>query len=761
MFRLKKYMKPYIFACILAVILLFGQGFTELILPNLMSDIVNVGIQRSGIEHSSPEALSSDAMQMLSHFVSNGSDGKKSEQDIISKNYTLIDSSSQDYQKYKEKYSYLDDSSKSIYVLNDSLYDGTTREELDDIFARASIAFVGAMKDVTSKLGVENSKDNTKVDMSAFDVSKIDMSKMYQFVNSPMFSSVFTQSEIDGYINNAKNTDKTITTQVGTAFVKMFYNEIGISISDVQTRYILLVGLKMIGITILGVLCTVMVCLVASRIGAGVARNLRADVFRKIESFSNNEFDKFSTASLITRTTNDITQVQMLITMGLRMVFFAPIVGIGGIILASQTTTSMTWVIVLAIVVLLTILFIVYKVAMPKFQIIQKLIDRLNLVTRESLSGMMVIRAFGTEQYEEERFDKANQDLTKVNLFVNRVMTFLMPSMMFVMNAVSLLIVWVGAHQIEQATMQIGDMMAFIQYAMMIIMSFLMIAIMFIMIPRAAVSADRIADVLECDLSINDKENAKDISGNAEGRIVFDNVSFKYNNADSNVVSDISFTAEPGQTTAIIGSTGSGKSTLINLIPRFYDVTEGKITFDGVDIRDLKQHDLRENIGFVPQKGILFSGDIASNLRYGKTDATDDEIKQAAMVAQSEEFIESKPQKYNSPISQGGTNVSGGQKQRLAIARALVKKAPVYIFDDSFSALDFKTDAELRKALKKYTGNSTVIIVAQRISTIMHAEQIIVLDNGRIVGKGTHNELLKNCQTYREIAVSQNSAVEV
>ncbi|MGN1457440.1 MAG: ABC transporter ATP-binding protein [Acutalibacteraceae bacterium] len=757
MLRLKKYMKPYIFACILAVILLFGQGFSELTLPNLMSDIVNVGIQRSGIEHSSPDALSSDAMQMLSHFFNNT---EKNEQEITDKNYTLIDSSSQDYQKYKEKYSYLDDSSKSIYVLNDSLA-GTTREELDDIFARASMSFVAAMKDVSEKLGVENSDENAKNDMSAFDVSKIDMSKMYQLVNSPMFNSLFSQSELEDYMNSAKNIDQTILTQVGTAFVKMFYNEIGISISDVQTRYILFVGLKMIGITILGVLCTVMVCLVASRIGAGVARNLRSDVFRKIESFSNNEFDKFSTASLITRTTNDITQVQMLITMGLRMVFFAPIVGIGGIILATQTTTSMTWVIVAAIVVLLLILFVVYKVAMPKFQIIQKLIDRLNLVTRESLSGMMVIRAFGTEKYEEERFDKANQDLTKVNLFVNRVMTFLMPSMMFVMNAVSLLIVWVGAHQIEQANMQIGDMMAFIQYAMMIIMSFLMIAVMFIMIPRAAVSADRIADVLECDLTIKDKDNAKDISGNAEGRIVFDNVSFKYNNAESNVISDISFTAEPGQTTAIIGSTGSGKSTLINLIPRFYDVTEGKITFDGVDIRDLKQHDLRENIGFVPQKGILFSGDIASNLRYGKHDATDDEIKQAAMVAQSEEFIESKPKKYNSPISQGGTNVSGGQKQRLAIARALVKKAPVYIFDDSFSALDFKTDAALRKALKKYTGNSTVIIVAQRISTIMHAEQIIVLDNGRIVGKGTHNELLKNCSTYREIAVSQNSAVEV
>ena len=758
MLRLKKYMKPYIFACILAIILLFGQGFSELILPNLMSDIVNVGIQRSGIEHSSPEAISSEAMQMLSHFVSNGENG---ESEVINKNYTLIESSSKDYQEYKEKYSYLDDLSKSVYVLNDNLSDGTTREELDDIFARASMSFVCAMKDVSEKLGVENSSENTNTDISDFDVSDIDMSKMYGLVNSPMFYSLFSQSELDGYSSTAKSTDQTILTQVGTAFVKLFYNEIGISVADMQTRYILIVGLKMIGITIIGVLSTILVCLIAARIGAGVARKLRADVFEKIESFSNNEFDKFSTASLITRTTNDITQIQMLITMGLRMIFYAPIVGIGGIVLAAQTTTSMTWVIVVAVVVLLLILLVIYKIAMPKFKIIQKLIDRLNLVTRESLSGMMVIRAFGTEQHEEERFDKANQDLTKVNLFVNRVMTFLMPAMMFVMNGVSLLIVWVGAHQIEQATMQIGDMMAFIQYAMMIIMSFLIIAMMFIMIPRAAVSADRVADVLECELSIKDKENTKAIPENSQGRIVFDNVSFKYNNAENDVLSNISFTAEPGQTTAIIGSTGSGKSTLINLIPRFYDVTEGKITFDGTDIRDLKQHDLRENIGFVPQKGILFSGDIASNLRYGRNDATNEEIKQAAQVAQSEEFIESKPQKYNSPISQGGTNVSGGQKQRLAIARALVKKAPVYIFDDSFSALDFKTDAALRKALKKYTGNSTVIIVAQRISTIMHAEQIIVLDDGKIVGKGTHNELLKNCPTYKEIAVSQNSAMEV
>lgn len=753
MLRLKKYMKPYILACILSIILLFGQGISDLNLPNLMSDIVNIGIQRSGIEHSSPDAISSDGMTMLQHFMTN--EQKKT----LTDNYTVIDSSSGNFDDYKEKYPYLNNSSKSIYVLNENLSENIYRENLDDIFGKSGFAFVLAMKDLSSKMGTETQSNSG--DMSSMDMSEIDMSQIYQVVNSPMFSTIVPQSDIDKYIENAANADPTITESVSTSFTKIFYEELGINVSDIQSAYIFKIGIYMILITLLGAVSSILVSLLASKIGAGVARKLRSDLFTKVESFSNNEFDKFSTASLITRTTNDITQVQMLITMGLRMVCYAPIVGIGGVILAMGTTSSMSWIILLAILLLLVIMLIVFKVAMPKFKIIQKLIDRLNLVIRERLSGILVIRAFGTENHEEERFEKANKNLTNVNLFVNRVMAFLMPSMMFIMNGVSLLIVWVGSHQIEQATIQIGNMMAFIQYAMMIIMSFLMIAIMFIIIPRASVSADRIADVLECELSIKDKENPTKLPENAKGEIVFENVSFKYNNAESNVISDISFTAKPGQTTAFIGSTGSGKSTLINLIPRFYDVTEGKITFDGIDIRDISQYDLRENIGFVPQKGILFSGDIASNLRYGKNDATDDEIHTAAMIAQSEEFINSKPEKYSSPIAQGGTNVSGGQKQRLAIARALVKKAPVYIFDDSFSALDFKTDAALRKALKKYTGNSTVLIVAQRISTIMHAEQIIVLDEGKIVGKGTHNELLKNCETYHEIAVSQNSASEV
>lgn len=752
MFRLKKYMKPYILACLLAVILLFGQGLSDLNLPNLMSDIVNIGIQRSGIENCSPEAISSDGMQMMQTFMTD------EQKQTVNKNYTLIDSSSNDYQKYQDKYSYLDDNTKSIYVLNDNLSKNTAREDLNNIFGQSSFAFVLTLNSLFEKTGTD--EKNSSTDLSSVDISEIDISQMYNIVNSPMFSAAVPKDVIDKSVNDAKNADITITESVSTTFTKLFYEELGINISNIESAYRIKIGIYMILITMIGAVSSILVSLIAAKVGSGVARKLRLDLFKKVESFSNNEFDKFSTASLITRTTNDVTQVQMLITMGLRMACYAPIIGIGGLVLALGTTASMSWIILLAVILLLIIMLIVFKVALPKFKIIQKLIDRLNLVTRERLSGLLVIRAFGTEDYEEKRFEKANRDLTNVNLFVNRVMTFLMPSMMLIMNGVSLLVVWVGAHQIEQATIQIGNMMAFIQYAMMIIMSFLMIAMMFIIIPRASVSAERIADVLDCELTIKDKENPQKISKDATGKIVFENVSFRYNNAESDVISNISFTANPGETTAFIGSTGSGKSTLINLIPRFYDVTNGKITFDGVDIRDISQYDLRENIGFVPQKGILFSGDIASNLRYGKRDA-DDEIQRAAMITQSEEFINSKPEKYHSPIAQGGSNVSGGQKQRLAIARALVKKAPVYIFDDSFSALDFKTDAALRKALKKYTGNSTVIIVAQRISTIMHAEQIIVLDEGKIVGKGTHNELLKNCETYREIAVSQNSATEV
>ena len=590
------------------------------------------------------------------------------------------------------------------------------------------------------------------------DISNADITEMYKI--NPMLSMI-PQAKLDGYINDSNNADNQIINTVGCAMTKLFYKEVGIDMGLYQFNYIAKIGVYMLLITLAGGIFAILVSLIASKVAAGVAKDLRRDLFQKVESFSNREFDSFSTASLITRTTNDITQIQMFVVMAIRLICFAPIMGIGGMIMALQQGVSLSWIILLAIVLLIIVMVVICIVALPKFKSIQKMVDKLNLVTRESLTGMMVIRAFGTQKNEEERFDKANKDLTSVNLFVNRVMVILMPIITLIMNGVTLLIVWVGAHQIEAAQIQIGDMMAFMQYGMIIIMAFLMISMMFIMIPRASVSASRIAEVLESELSIKDSKNPKSLGENSKGEISFNNVSFKYGNAEDNVIENISFTAKPGQTTAFIGSTGSGKSTLVNLIPRFYDVTAGSITFDGIDIRDITQHELRSKIGFVPQKGVLFSGDIASNLRYGKRDASDSEIAEAAKVAQAEDFINSKLEKYESPIAQGGTNVSGGQKQRLCIARALAKKAPVYIFDDSFSALDFKTDAALRKALKKYTGDSTVLIVAQRISTIMDAEQIIVLDEGKMVGKGTHKELMQSCPTYREIASSQLNEEEL
>lgn len=739
MLRLRKYLKPYIFPMILAVLLLFVQGMCDLNLPNLMSDIVNTGIQRSGIEHSAPEAISADGLNMLKLYTSTQNAA------VLDKAYTLVDKNSKDYNDLRTKYINLDEVG-SIYVLTDT----TDIDRLDDIVSRAGLAVILTAKDIMSAYGGNNTSA-----MSNFSDSDIDIRQLYAAASMPFFIA----KAPDG-IKEAQEADSTISSQIGASMAKQYYQELGADMSAVQTNYIFKVGFYMILVTLAGVAASILVSLIASKVSAGAAKAMRSDVFRKIESFSNAEFDRFSTASLITRTTNDITQMQNIINMSIRMIFFAPIMGIGGAILAASTTLSMSWIIIGAIVLLLALMLIVFVVAMPKFKLMQKMIDRLNLVTRESLSGILVIRAFGTEAYEEERFDKANKDLTSVNLFVNRVMTYLMPVMMLIMNGVSMLVVWVGAHQIEQAEMQVGDMMAFIQYSMMIIMSFLMIAVIFIIIPRASVSAVRIADVLECENSINDPEDPVSLE-NIRGEVRFENVSYRYIGAESDVLSGISFTAKPGETTAIIGTTGSGKSTLINLIPRFYDVTSGKITIDGTDIRSVTQHDLREKIGLVPQKGTLFSGTVASNLRYGKEDASEIDIKAAADTAQASEFIDSKPEKYESSISQGGTNVSGGQKQRLAIARALVKKAPVYIFDDSFSALDFKTDAALRKALKKYTGDSTVIIVAQRISTIMHAENILVLDGGKIVGRGTHNELLKTCEQYREIAVSQNSDREV
>ena len=740
MFKLKKYLKPHIVAVILAILFLFGEAVCELVLPNLMSDIVNVGIQNTGVENASPEVISTDGMTLLKPFMSDNS--KK----LIEKSYKLVESGTDSAKDYENAYPILKESGKGVYVLTDY----SDRSALDDIFGKASVALIAMMQDF-AKQG--NTSASSSKDM---DISNADITEMYKI--NPMLSMI-PQAKFDGYINDSNNADNQITNTVGCAMTKLFYKEVGIDMGQYQFNYIAKIGVYMLLITLAGGIFAILVSLIASKVAAGVAKDLRRDLFQKVESFSNREFDSFSTASLITRTTNDITQIQMFVVMAIRLICFAPIMGIGGMIMALQQGVSLSWIILLAIVLLIIVMVVICIVALPKFKSIQKMVDKLNLVTRESLTGMMVIRAFGTQKNEEERFDKANKDLTSVNLFVNRVMVILMPIITLIMNGVTLLIVWVGAHQIEAAQIQIGDMMAFMQYGMIIIMAFLMISMMFIMIPRASVSASRIAEVLESELSIKDSKNPKSLGENSKGEISFNNVSFKYGNAEDNVIENISFTAKPGQTTAFIGSTGSGKSTLVNLIPRFYDVTAGSITFDGIDIRDITQHELRSKI--VPQKGVLFSGDIASNLRYGKRDASDSEIAEAAKVAQAEDFINSKLEKYESPIAQGGTNVSGGQKQRLCIARALAKKAPVYIFDDSFSALDFKTDAALRKALKKYTGDSTVLIVAQRISTIMDAEQIIVLDEGKMVGKGTHKELMQSCPTYREIASSQLNEEEL
>ena len=742
MFKLKKYLKPHIVAVILAILFLFGEAVCELVLPNLMSDIVNVGIQNTGVENASPEVISTDGMTLLKPFMSDNS--KK----LIEKSYKLVESGTDSAKDYENAYPILKESGKGVYVLTDY----SDRSALDDIFGKASVALIAMMQDF-AKQG--NTSASSSKDM---DISNADITEMYKI--NPMLSMI-PQAKFDGYINDSNNADNQITNTVGCAMTKLFYKEVGIDMGQYQFNYIAKIGVYMLLITLAGGIFAILVSLIASKVAAGVAKDLRRDLFQKVESFSNREFDSFSTASLITRTTNDITQIQMFVVMAIRLICFAPIMGIGGMIMALQQGVSLSWIILLAIVLLIIVMVVICIVALPKFKSIQKMVDKLNLVTRESLTGMMVIRAFGTQKNEEERFDKANKDLTSVNLFVNRVMVILMPIITLIMNGVTLLIVWVGAHQIEAAQIQIGDMMAFMQYGMIIIMAFLMISMMFIMIPRASVSASRIAEVLESELSIKDSKNPKSLGENSKGEISFNNVSFKYGNAEDNVIENISFTAKPGQTTAFIGSTGSGKSTLVNLIPRFYDVTAGSITFDGIDIRDITQHELRSKIGFVPQKGVLFSGDIASNLRYGKRDASDSEIAEAAKVAQAEDFINSKLEKYESPIAQGGTNVSGGQKQRLCIARALAKKAPVYIFDDSFSALDFKTDAALRKALKKYTCDSTVLIVAQRISTIMDAEQIIVLDEGKMVGKGTHKELMQSCPTYREIASSQLNEEEL
>ena len=754
MTRLFKYLKPFTLSLIVVIALLFGQAQCELALPDYMSDILNTGIQKGGIQDGVFDAVRETEYKKLMMFM-----GEK-DQKVFTENYTLVttDKASKDQ---KESYPAL--KKENLYILKD--VDADTKTVLKKALSKAeTTVYTLEMASQSAESGdAKPSKDMSD-----------DEKKMMEMMQKlPEGTDLFTalnfmpkeelQKLEDGINKSTEAMGSSAVEAANANYVKGEYKAIGMDVDTIQNNYILLAGGKMLLIAFGSALCAILVGLFASRIAAGLARTLRKQVFEKVENFSNEEFNKFSTSSLITRTTNDIQQIQMVLVMMLRIVIYAPIIGIGAILHVLNSEASMTWIIALCVVILLSLIGVLMSIAMPKFKINQKLIDKINSVTREFLDGMPVIRAFNTQKHEEAKFEDVNQKMMKTNLFINRTMSFMMPAMMLIMNGASLLIVWVGGHQIQAGSIQVGDMMAFIQYSMQIIMAFLMIAMVAVILPRASVSAKRIMEVLDCDLSIKDPENPKHFNVNERGYIDFRNVCFRYPGAEEDVLHDISFTAKPGETTAFIGSTGSGKSTIINLVPRFFDVTGGQILVDGVDIREVTQHELRNKIGYVPQKGVLFSGDIESNLRYAKEDASQEELDTASAIAQAAEFIESKPEGYATPISQGGTNVSGGQKQRLSIARALVKQPEIYIFDDSFSALDFKTDAKLRGALGELTKRTraTVLLVAQRVSSIMHAERIVVLDKGRVAGIGTHEELMRDCVVYQEIAYSQLSKEEL
>lgn len=730
--KLFKFMKPNAATILMIVVFLVLQAYCDLSLPGYTSDIVNVGIQQGGIDTAIPEQISVEDIDRLFLFVS-----EKDQK-------TVLDAYERDTDTYESE----------AYVLKDGILKNEKRTDKIGAILSKPMMLVTVFssdseetKEMTDAMFASLPKEMLSEDMTVFDV----LGMMPEEQRAQMVTQI--GEKVD-------EMPETMLEQAATIYLKEAYKNLGMDTDKIQTGYMLRTGGKMLALAAVGMIVSMIVGFLASKVGASTGRDLRGKVFRKVVEFSNGEFDKFSTASLITRSTNDIQQIQMLTVMILRMVLYAPIMGIGGVFKVFHTNVSMSWIIGLAVVLIAMVVMVLFVVAMPKFKILQNLVDRLNLVTREILTGLPVIRAFSTEKHEEERFDQANKDLTKTNLFVNRAMTFMMPTMMLIMNAISILIVWVGANGINDGQMQVGDMMAFIQYTMQIIMAFLMICMISIMLPRAAVSATRVDEVLTSTTLINDPKQPKHLK-EGKGMVEFDHVSFRYPGAEEDVLHDISFTAKPGETTAIIGSTGSGKSTMVNLIPRFYDVTEGKITIDGEDIRNVTQHELRDQLGYVPQKGVLFSGTIASNILYGNPDGSEETMMEAAKVAQAAEFIEEKPKCYDSRISQGGGNVSGGQKQRLSIARAIAKDPKIFIFDDSFSALDYKTDVTLRKALKEHTVNSTVIIVAQRISTILHADQIIVLDEGKVAGIGTHKELLKNCDVYYQIAASQLSEKEL
>ena len=744
MLKLLKFLKKSVVAILFVTILLIIQANSDLALPTYTSDIINTGITNSGIEDTVPEVLRATELDKLSLFM------EDTENTLVRDHYTKLDQSElseAEWSDYLVKYPIL--STESIY-----LWDNEAEEELTaamSIPMMMVLSFEGDSE--TSKEMKQQFLANFPAEMTQ---GNPDIFKLLSLVPPEGKTAM-----LSGIKEKLSEMPDMLLTASASSFIKGEYEAIGINVDRMQINYIIYVGLRMIALALVSMLASILVTFFSARIAAKLGRDLRSNVYKKVLSFSNREMDQFSTASLITRSTNDIQQVQMLIVFLIRIVIYSPILAVGGILKVMRTNNSMSWVLIVGVGAIFILIGVLLVVAMPKFKMMQKLVDRINLVMREIITGLPVIRAFSTVSYEEKRFDKANVDLTNNSLFVNRAMTFMMPVLMMIMNLVSILIIWVGADKIDAGTMQVGDMIAFIQYTMQIIMSFLMLTMVSIMLPRATVAAKRIAEVLETKISIKESDTDEPTKAGMKGVLEFKNVHFRYPNAEEDVLSGISFTAKPGETTAIIGSTGSGKSTLINLIPRFYDATEGTILIDGTDITKMKQHSLRDKLGFVPQKGVLFTGTIESNISFGVPEAKEEDIKKAAQIAQATEFIDAKPEGYASPISEGGTNVSGGQKQRLSIARAIAKKPEIYIFDDSFSALDYKTDQTLRKALKEELYESTELIIAQRISTIMNAEQILVLDDGRIAGKGTHKELLKNCEVYQQIASSQLSEEEL
>ena len=753
---LKNLKKSWIYVIII-VLLLIVQAICDLRLPDYTSRIVNIGIQQGGIENSSPEVIRKTAMDDLLLFTDDDEE--------ILEDYTLISKDSlseKDYEKYLKDYPELEN--QELYVQNK--LESEEQEELNNMMSKPLMVVYNLnngeeAENIKTQIlsNIPQELQDQYKDKTALEMIKM----MIAQSNDAQSAGDAINNELMSQVNEKINEmPQSILEQAAIEAIKQEYEAVGINLDDYKTHFIIVSGAQMLGISLIIMVSAITIMLLSSKVAARLAQTLRDKIFKKVLSFSTSEFKQFSTASLITRSTNDVQQIQMLMTMLFRVVVYAPIIGIGGFFMVlANSNMSMAWIIGVAVVAVVLVMLTLFIIAMPKFKKLQQLVDKLNLVSREILTGLPVIRAFNKEKDEVDRFNNANKDLMKANIFVNRAMSLMMPTLMLIMNSVSLLIVWVGGHNIDAGTMQVGDMMAFIQYTMQIIMSFLMISMMSIMLPRASVSARRINEVLETENSIKDPENPKKLDTAKKGLIEFKNVSFRYPDAEENMLSNISFTAEPGKTTAIIGSTGSGKSTVINLIPRFYDVTEGELLVDGVNVKDVTQKDLRSIIGFVPQKGILFSGTIESNIKYSDENMSDDRMKTAAEIAQATEFIEAKEKKYNSEIAQGGGNVSGGQKQRLSIARAIAKDPEIFIFDDSFSALDYKTDATLREALKEKTENKTVVIVAQRINTILNADQIIVLDNGNIVGKGTHEELIENCEEYREIALSQLSEEEL